>query len=217
MVTRRHCELARGHTQRTSRALYVAFNLHSHHLSLEHYLSGQAHLQHSPKHPAASGGRYSHWAKEHLHNTAQRRHCIHQENFNRRRCRPRRRRHVWDGWHGKGEGEGRWLTHKTESYRYCLTCACHLFIHFSSSWYGRWHKPLLYDSAAHDTHRLAPIRAPFSIRTSSPFYRWHVRQRCGTSAHPFPFRSQAEHARPRPHCRSNNGLGWLGKDRGVVL
>lgn len=29
----------------------------------------------------------------------------------------------------------------------CLKCACRLFIPFSSSWYGRRRKPLLYDSA----------------------------------------------------------------------
>ena len=111
------------------------------------------------------------------------------KSFNRRRYRRHRCRHVWDQWNGEGGGEGRWLTLKTGSYRYCLTCACHLFIHFSFSWYGRWRKPLLYDSAAHDTHRLALIRAPFSICISSPFSRRRVRQRCGASAQPIPISS----------------------------
>ena len=39
-------ELEEGHTPKTLRTLYVAFNLHSHHLSSDHYLSGRAHFKH---------------------------------------------------------------------------------------------------------------------------------------------------------------------------
>ena len=83
------------------------------------------------------------------------------------------------------------MTHKTGSYRYCFTCARHLFIHFSSSRYDRWRKPLLYDSAAADIHRPVPIRALFSICISSPFSRRHVRQRCGTSTQSIPISSMS--------------------------
>ena len=67
-------------------------------------------LQHSPKHPAASGGRYSHWAKERLHNTSS---AI--IAYTKRILIDDDADLVYAGTSGmggmaKGEGEGRWLT-----------------------------------------------------------------------------------------------------------
>ena len=104
---------------------------------------------------------------------------IHEGSLNLRRYRRCLWRRVWDGWHG--DGKGRRAEERTDRMiqilrTICLKCACRLFIPFSSSWYGRWHPQ------ADDTQLPAPMRAPFPICTSVPFYRRYVRQHCGTSA-----------------------------------
>ena len=93
----------------------------------------------------------------------------------------------------------------------CLKCACHLFLHFLSSWYGRRRKPPLYDSTA-DVLRQNAFHFLFVHLAPSPDT---LDSTVAPVRSPFPFHPQAKYARVRPHRHSDKLQ--LGKDRGVAL